>query len=1036
MAEILEFPPVLARIDQNAPNPEGAGVLDEVTRLHAGRLREDPALRSLTEVIRGTSELWEEAVPFIRRRKDFVDSEGYDNASRVFTPLLSGAIYAAPELVDVGLQLSVSQKSERVRKALDRAAEQGLETYVPTLVVGTGPQSQIFNAALQAELPSMELPALTVDRGDHVGGTFRPDEPMNFKLNSRTRPQTGERPKPGTSANINDLTPGIMTAGDTTNEAYIDAEDFGRTVTTNHAFASNICLGMEVESITENIAAEGGQAGDVLAVLRDKMTGRQYAVRTDNVVVLSGLGEGRPEQQFGDQATREIIKEERAAHAAGERAKVLTFEEFMQEMDSDAVEFPLQDRKRIAVVGDGDSAKVAIGKLLGYEPRSDNSTTQLDFVDEIIWYGQEADNTETFLRGNRLRYAQLGLEFDRSISDNRFNRITNIVERALNLRREDERVRVLDSSGISEQDEVYDLVVLANGYKQDGIEAVAEVCKPSLTATDIAQILNPNSGRELRVGDTVRYAPGYTLESIQVVSTSDSGLKVKFTRADRSYGYFETPSDTESLKAYLDPEALGSNRELTPFEFKGIKGYGELDQIASREDQARLVQPGTLLSGVDGDLTHLYRVLEVTDGNPGDINKTLLIQDIQLTGGALYSEGYQPIERELSAAEFINELSKRGFSITTAPYVFSNPQRPERGFTDLDFGPVIKPKKLESIIENDSLESGTVLINSTEPGVFALYEGYDPDRDLYRFIALDRSKQFRFFEERFVSIKTVFRELGFDRIASPPKQILDPDSSLEITQKFETVGAVSQNGNSGPIAMRVKGQPIFVAGPAAKLPVDRELIDLIPDIPENTVSLFSSAERVRDLAGVVASQVYRDSRFIESDKDVLPLSLEDKPEVIIGGATGLEAGNPTVINVKPRERRFEPSLPKVQQEEAVRLTIGALSRDANFRTAPGNSQSITLQVSKAGDDEGLKCTLDDRDVLRLRQTAPATFANYFLGEPLVAEFVRKKLRIHNGINFRLVFDERGLDIRSSEIIPQGSTLGRSALPKIPARSRS
>lgn len=172
MAEIIQPAPQLSRLvpEASMQTEVQTRVLEEVVSVHAGRIREDPALRSLTEVVRSEPELWNQVVPFIGRRTDF--RADYQLDSRVFTPLLSGISYSSPELMDTALQLSARLKSEHIRTSLEGSAEAGIEPYVPVLVVGSGPQSQIFNAQLQQRLPDVQTPAITVDRNNHMGVRF------------------------------------------------------------------------------------------------------------------------------------------------------------------------------------------------------------------------------------------------------------------------------------------------------------------------------------------------------------------------------------------------------------------------------------------------------------------------------------------------------------------------------------------------------------------------------------------------------------------------------------------------------------------------------------------------------------------------------------------------------------------------------------------------------------------------------------------------------------------------------------------------
>lgn len=70
--------------------------------------------------------------------------------------------------------------------------------------------------------------------------------------------------------------------------------------------------------------------------------------------------------------------------------------------------FPFRDLHKVAVVGNGDTAKVTVEALLGTGPSRHMSVPMLDWVEQIDWYGVLPNNCEAWRDQERGRYQDLG----------------------------------------------------------------------------------------------------------------------------------------------------------------------------------------------------------------------------------------------------------------------------------------------------------------------------------------------------------------------------------------------------------------------------------------------------------------------------------------------------------------------------------------------------------------------------------------------------------------------------------------------------
>jgi hypothetical protein len=141
---------------------------------------------------------------------------------------------------------------------------------------------------------------------------------------------------------------------------------------------------------------------------------------------------------------------------AGTGNLILNFRQFMERM---AKPWPLRGVRRVAVVGDGDAARVTVEALLGIGPEPYMSAAQLDTVDRIDWFGGSLPtDCLTWVQRERGRYQAIG----RFLRTDKFGVRKLFVER-----RRAEPAEVPGAALI--EGTAYDLVVMATGNSQSNI---------------------------------------------------------------------------------------------------------------------------------------------------------------------------------------------------------------------------------------------------------------------------------------------------------------------------------------------------------------------------------------------------------------------------------------------------------------------------------------------------------------------------------------------------------------------------------------
>lgn len=503
----------------------------------AQRLRDNPAVRTALTIVRGNPDIWDEVSSVIARQDELIaDTFEEGERHRAFTGLLTGIALSerGGKILDTAIERTTEAETAWFREQLSQG-----NNYVHELVIGAGPHAAIYNAERQHQDP--DHPALTVDHNKRIGGQFAQAERATWHLNSRTRPDDPTKPHlPGTPGSLNTLMRGVVMQGDLETQAYGTQDRLATAVRIDHLMASKIMAGCDLVGARKNpdwLEAKPG-TGRYIVEVKDATTGDALEIKTDRIITTTGLGESKTGLEQAGRRTQDILRQEQAKFDRGEMPQVMTFEQFAQRMGDSTNPFPLQGFTRVAVVGPGDSGKVAIEYLHGYGPEAGKSVKNLDNVEKVTWIGQGAMSKEDFEECERQRYQSLGLEMPRQDKLDYYSRIQPLDERATALkRREDGQIEVATAlsdyiqdgqvafpSGITNTP--VDLVILTAGYEDMTDKIFSDLTAETITDPDeiklrVSEILET-------AGASITYDNGQKFEITNIVSLGRGARDIDF----------------------------------------------------------------------------------------------------------------------------------------------------------------------------------------------------------------------------------------------------------------------------------------------------------------------------------------------------------------------------------------------------------------------------------------------------------------------------------------------------------------------------
>jgi hypothetical protein len=398
---------------------------------------------------------------------------------------------------------------------------------MPLAVIGSGPHGATFLSTYRM-YESNHSP-LVVDQREHIGGQFADAEEPVFRLNSRNRPQMEgvdreERNLPGGQQTINPLgTMATLQVSDLSGEAYVTQDVLAyatrfNTITSAKDFLTECRL-----IATKHVRREDGSEVERCTFL-DEEESKTYTVDFDELVIAGGIGKDVFNLKGADEVTQRFTERQKEKLNNGERPTVMSFPQMIEWFGNPANKSPLKGVKEVVVSGSGDSANVAVGLLLGYEPGADRMPVSMDRVEKVYWVGQDIPSKEEWLKNIRTRYAQVGLEFPRERVESYYSRIVplagkvNDVDAGFN--DAEEKVNVFREGESRLQADLY---IACNGFRND---------LPGVLASNTLverKVFDLFSGRFDNAAD--KFVPGMVFErrnstlEVQVLGTNGNSIE-------------------------------------------------------------------------------------------------------------------------------------------------------------------------------------------------------------------------------------------------------------------------------------------------------------------------------------------------------------------------------------------------------------------------------------------------------------------------------------------------------------------------------
>jgi len=247
---------------------------------------------------------------------------------------------------------------------------------VREVIIGSGYHAAVYAAT--RVLAGKPRP-LVLERSNRVGGVFATHANPSFYLNSRNRP--GGLGQPGELDGSLNYIPGApIQPAHISGREYQTNADMALAIRFTLAQYADVIPGITVTGYERNSLIVTGEG-----LTNATLNGSILAAR---VIDARGLGDPN------------------AADKA-DGVKVMTFPQFAYHMAANP--WPRRGLNRVAVIGDGDSARTAVEALLGIGPETPMGAAALDFVQRVDWYALTLPATCERWRGTqRSRYQAIG----------------------------------------------------------------------------------------------------------------------------------------------------------------------------------------------------------------------------------------------------------------------------------------------------------------------------------------------------------------------------------------------------------------------------------------------------------------------------------------------------------------------------------------------------------------------------------------------------------------------------------------------------
>lgn len=470
--------------ENSAPDALSSQPIDSGRQVAAGnpgveRLKQG-AVGVAYELIMSDPELSQRAKRMLNGKRELLAVDGLsDTAVRTIGRPGWLALFANPTTRTLALNAindEATRISDVVKSTMD-GLNKGDKFFVPTLVLGTGPQAASFMNELARRKPNVKV--LAVDTSERLaGGNFDSLGKM-FNLNSREGEDTGDRPLPGTDETLNKVISQV-TPSDLGGQRWNPAVSVAISSAVGaYASGADFLLGENVLNVTDGVVSGVQEA--------QKWPGRYKVVfesgrelYTNDVVIGSGLGTER--LPFSDEKSLGLAESERAKVNLDTPNNVpqvvTTGDAFRLAQKAVSPRDPYRGKENVTlVVGAGDSARTFIELLQGLGPQSaytgegKDDTAQRGGVGPTLWLtGKDGfASCDEYLAQSRPRYAQLSVAL-KAPDTNSKPRVEPLRGRLSQIEREGGRIKatyaMYDSAGseVGTKSVMVDRVVLATGY--------------------------------------------------------------------------------------------------------------------------------------------------------------------------------------------------------------------------------------------------------------------------------------------------------------------------------------------------------------------------------------------------------------------------------------------------------------------------------------------------------------------------------------------------------------------------------------------
>jgi hypothetical protein len=504
---------------------------------------------------------------------------------------------------------------------------------------------------------------LTIEDSNRVGGFFARVADAVWKLNSRNRPKNIGLPNlPGTEGQLNSLGNAILEESDISGLEYSTQDKLADAIRASHVPVSTIVTSTEVVAVRKNRNVY--QPGIYEVEVTNKRTGEILTVFTDRITTLTGLGKEimRLNKEGDDEETRAIIENDQ---------RVYDLPKLVEDLGDKTNQFPLQKFKRPIVIGAKDSGNIIVGALLGAETQLRKTTTQLDWIQEINWVGQESTTKEEVDRSLRIRYQQLGLSFPREAKAGEgaeyYSRVKPTGKaRALRMERDGENIRVVfelfdeDGSSLGIESVEGDAVFLTTGFYNTAEEPLRFINTEEMAFSPDTRLDAMLPKLISNPGSRIYYKEDSPLKLIEFIDYGMSGKEsLGKPSFDTKFSLRVVGKDNKETiirkAAFFEILNFFKERGQSPFDFELIE---RVEVPSERSIETELVYQ----EQVD---TKSF-TLDDLQNNPKEVLQELPVIEIELTGGRM---------RRFEVLSFDSDSDN--FRIKSIPDFFSGGQVPE-----------------------------------------------------------------------------------------------------------------------------------------------------------------------------------------------------------------------------------------------------------------------------------------------------------------------------------------------------------------------